>query len=133
MTIETQETVEGLAPIVGSAISAAATGSKIIYLSGQVGTLADGTMAGETLAAQTAQAFRNIVLALAANGATTADVAKITFYVVDWSPEKLGGLFEGSIEALGDDLAVTATTLVGVSALFEPDWLIEIDVTAVIS
>jgi enamine deaminase RidA (YjgF/YER057c/UK114 family) len=132
MTIEVQETIEGLAPIVGSAISAAATGSKIIYLSGQVGALADGTMAGDTLAAQTAQAFRNITVALAANGATPADVAKITFYIVDWNAEKLGGLMEGAIEGLGDDLAVTATTLVGVSALFEPEWLIEIDVTAVI-
>jgi enamine deaminase RidA (YjgF/YER057c/UK114 family) len=132
MTIEVQETVEGLAPIVGSAISAAATGSKIVYLSGQVGTLADGSLAGETLKEQTAQAFRNITVALAANGATPADVAKITFYVVDWDMEKLGGLMEGAIEGLGDDLSVTATTLVGVKALFEPGWLIEIDVTAVV-
>jgi len=132
MTIETKETIEGLAPIVGSAMCATATGSKTIYLSGQVGTKADGAMSGDTLAAQTEQAFRNIVTALAANGATVADVAKITFYVVDWSPEKLDGLFEGAIAALGEGLAVTATTLVGVQALFEPEWLIEIDVTAVV-
>jgi enamine deaminase RidA (YjgF/YER057c/UK114 family) len=132
MTIEIKETVPGLAPIVGSAITATATGSKIIYLSGQVGALEDGTMAGDTLKEQTAQAFRNITTALAANGATPADVAKITFYVVDWNMEKLGGLMEGAIEGLGEDLAVTATTLIGVSALFEPHWLIEIDATAVI-
>ncbi len=132
MTIEVQETVAGLAPIVGSAISTVATGSKIVYLSGQVGTLEDGSLAGETLKEQTAQAFRNITVALAANGATPADVAKITFYVVDWDMEKLGGLMEGAIEGLGDDLSVTATTLVGVKALFEPGWLIEIDVTAVV-
>jgi enamine deaminase RidA (YjgF/YER057c/UK114 family) len=132
MTIEAKETVPGLAPIVGSAISATATGSKIIYLSGQVGTLEDGSMAGSTLKDQTAQAFRNIKVALEANGATTADVAKITFYIVNWRPEMLGELFEGSIEALGEELAVTATTLVSVAGLFEPEWLIEIDVTAVI-
>jgi enamine deaminase RidA (YjgF/YER057c/UK114 family) len=132
MSIETQETVEGLAPIVASAISASATGSRIIYLSGQVGTRADGTLAGDTLAAQTEQAFRNIVTALAANGATMADVAKIVFYVVDWGPEKLDGLFQGAIAALGENLTVTASTLVGVQALFEPEWLIEIDVTAVV-
>ncbi|HEY3722614.1 MAG TPA: RidA family protein [Acidimicrobiia bacterium] len=132
MTIELQETVAGLAPIVGSAISAAATGSKIVYLSGQVGTLEDGSPAGETLEAQTAQAFRNIQVALAANGATTSDIAKVTFYIVDWDMEKLGGLMAGAIEGLGDDLTVTATTLVGVQTLFEPGWLIEIDVTAVV-
>jgi enamine deaminase RidA (YjgF/YER057c/UK114 family) len=132
MSIEVQETVAGLAPIVGSAISTRATGSKIIYLSGQVGTLEDGTIAGATLSEQTAQAFRNIKVALAANGAAVADIAKITFYVVDWDMEKLGGLMEGAVAALGDELSVTATTLVGVKSLFEPNWLIEIDVTAVI-
>ena len=39
---------------------------------------------------------------------------------------------EAAIEVFGDEFPVTATTLVGVAALFEPDWLIEIDVTAVI-
>ena len=46
--------------------------------------------------------------------------------------EKLGPLMESAIEVFGDELPVTATTLVGVAALFEPDYLIEIDVTAVI-
>ncbi len=57
---------------------------------------------------------------------------KIVFYIVDWDMEKLGGLMEGAIEGLGEELSVTATTLVGVKALFEPNWLIEIDATAVI-
>jgi enamine deaminase RidA (YjgF/YER057c/UK114 family) len=132
MTVEVQETVEGLAPIVGSAISASGTGSRTIYLSGQVGNRADGTMVGSTLKEQTAQAFRNIGVALAANGAGFADVVKVNFYIVDWKPEKLGELMEGAIEGLGDDMSATASTLVGVQALFEPEWLIEIDVTAVV-
>lgn len=40
MAIEPTETIPGLAPIVGSA-----TGSKIAYLSGQVGTLEGGVSA----------------------------------------------------------------------------------------
>ena len=76
--------------------------------------------------------MRNIKTALAANGASLADVSKIVFYIVDWNMEKLGPLMEGAIEALGEDLSVSATTLVGVAALFEPQWLIEIDVTAVL-
>ena len=47
--------------------------------------------------------------------------------------EKLGPLMEAAIEVLGDDFPVTATTLIGVAALFEPDYLIEIDVTAVVT
>ena len=39
------------------------------------------------LAAQTTQAMRNVGLALAAAGASYADVVKITTFVVDYSPE----------------------------------------------
>lgn len=132
MGIERKLEIDGLAPIVGSALSADARGSRTIYLSGQVGTLPDGTMAGDDLKSQAAQAFRNIIVALDANDATTTDIAKIVFYIVDWTPEKLGPLFEAAIEVFGDDMVVTASTLVGVAGLFEPEWLIEIDATAVV-
>jgi enamine deaminase RidA (YjgF/YER057c/UK114 family) len=133
MSIEAKETIEGLAPIPGSAISTIATGSKILYLSGQTGQVADGSVAGADFKSQASQAMRNIKTALAANGASLADVAKIVFYVVDWNMEKLGPLMESAIEVFGEEFPVTATTLIGVAALFEPDYLIEIDVTAVIS
>jgi enamine deaminase RidA (YjgF/YER057c/UK114 family) len=132
MGIERMDTIDGLAPIVGSAMSASATGSRTIYLSGQVGTLPDGSVAGDDLKSQAAQAFRNVIVALDANDATTTDIAKIVFYIVDWKPEKLGPLFEAAIEVFGDDMVVTASTLVGVAGLFEPEWLIEIDATAVV-
>jgi enamine deaminase RidA (YjgF/YER057c/UK114 family) len=132
MSIEAKETVAGLAPIPGSAISTIATGTKMLYLSGQTGQVADGSVAGADFKSQASQALRNIKTALAANGATLADVAKIVFYVVDWNMEKLGPLMESAIEVFGDEFPVTATTLIGVAALFEPDYLIEVDVTAVI-
>jgi enamine deaminase RidA (YjgF/YER057c/UK114 family) len=132
MTIEAKETVEGLAPIPGSAITTLATGSKMLFLSGQTGQLADGSVAGPDFKSQTSQALRNIKTALAANGAGLADVAKIVFYIVDWNMEKLGPLMESAIEVFGEDFPITATTLIGVAALFEPEYLIEIDVTAVI-
>jgi enamine deaminase RidA (YjgF/YER057c/UK114 family) len=40
---------------------------------------------------------------------------------------------ESAIEVFGDELPLTATTLIGVAALFEPEYLIEIDVTAVLA
>ncbi len=132
MTIEAKETVEGLAPIPGSAITTLATGAKVLFLSGQTGQVADGSVAGADFKSQASQAMRNIKTALAANGASLADVAKIVFYVVDWNMEKLGPLMESAIEVFGEELPATATTLIGVAALFEPDYLIEIDVTAVV-
>jgi enamine deaminase RidA (YjgF/YER057c/UK114 family) len=132
MTIKATETIEGLAPIPGSAITTLATGAKMLFLSGQTGQVADGSVAGPDFKSQTSQAMRNIKTALAANGASLADVAKIVFYIVDWNMEKLGPLMESAIEVFGDEFPVTATTLIGVAALFEPEYLIEIDVTAVI-
>jgi enamine deaminase RidA (YjgF/YER057c/UK114 family) len=132
MTIAAKETVDGLAPIPGSAISTVATGSKILFLSGQTGQVADGGIAGPDFTSQASQALKNVKTALAANGAGLADVAKIVFYIVDWNMEKLGPLMEAAIEVFGEEFPVTATTLIGVAALFEPEYLIEVDVTAVI-
>jgi enamine deaminase RidA (YjgF/YER057c/UK114 family) len=133
MTIEAKETIEGLAPIPGSAISTLASGSRILFLSGQTGQVADGSVAGPDFKSQATQSLTNIKTALAANGAGLADVAKIVFYIVDWNMEKLGPLMEAAIEVFGDEFPVTATTLIGVAALFEPEYLIEVDVTAVLS
>src|SRR6476659_3928906 len=132
MTIEAKETIDGLAPIPGSAITTLATGSKMLFLSGLTGQVADGSVAGADFKSQASQALRNIKTALAANGAGLADVGKIVFYIVDWNQEKLGPLMESAIEVFGEEFPVTATTLIGVAALFEPEYLIEVDVTAVI-
>jgi enamine deaminase RidA (YjgF/YER057c/UK114 family) len=113
---------------------AVATGSRLVFLAGQVARTADGTPVGSgDLAAQAAQAMRNVGTALQAAGATSADVAKLTVYVVDWSPEKMAALGEGlgrASEELGID-SVRPVTLIGVAALAEPDLLIEIEAVAV--
>jgi len=114
---------------------AVASGSRTIYVAGQVAQDADGNVVGAgDLAAQTAQAFRNVATALAGAGATFADVARTTFYVADWSPEKIGPLFEG-FGRVAAELGIAQpgpTTLIGVAALAAPDLLIEVEVTAVV-
>lgn len=63
-----------------------ATGSKLVFLAGQVARDADGRHVGEgDLAAQVEQSYLNIGTALAAVGASFDDVAKLTVHVVDWS------------------------------------------------
>lgn len=114
---------------------AVATGSRTVYLAGQVARTAAGEPVGAgDLAAQVEQAFVNVATALAAAGASFADVAKMTIYVVDWTADKLAGLGEGAGRAsarLGVDLT-KPVTLIGVAALGEPDLLVEIDATAVL-
>ena len=114
---------------------AVATGTRTAYLSGQVARDADGSPVGDgDLAAQVEQALRNINTAVEAIGGTFADVAKLNVYVVDLTPEKLDAFGEGAIRAamdLGVD-PIKAVTLLGVSALAEPDLLVEIEAVAVL-
>ncbi|MGW1991922.1 RidA family protein [Embleya sp. NPDC001921] len=112
-----------------------ATGSKLVFLAGQVARDADGRPVGQgDFAAQVEQCYLNIGTALAAVGGSFDDVAKLTVYVVDWSPEKMPLLGEGVGRAaakLGID-PVKPITLLGVAALGEPDLLVEVEATAVI-
>lgn len=111
-----------------------ATGSKLVFLAGQVARDAAGRRVGEgDLAAQVEQAYLNIGTALAEVGGSFDDVAKLTIYVVDWTPDKMPLLGEGVARAaakLGVD-PVKPITLLGVAALGEPDLLVEVEATAV--
>jgi enamine deaminase RidA (YjgF/YER057c/UK114 family) len=112
-----------------------ATGARTVYLSGQVARDADGGPVGAgDLAAQVEQAYANVATALAAVGGSFADVAKLTVYVVDWTPDKMAALGEGvgrAAQRLGID-PVRPITLIGVAALGEPDLLAEVEATAVL-
>jgi enamine deaminase RidA (YjgF/YER057c/UK114 family) len=112
-----------------------ATGSKLVFLAGQVARDADGRRVGEgDFAAQVEQCYLNIGTALAEIGGSFDDVAKLTIYVVDWTPDKMPLLGEGVARAaakLGVD-PVKPITLLGVAALGEPDLLVEVEATAII-
>ena len=110
----------------------AATGTRMIYTAGQVSIDERGALVGRgDLAEQTTQVMRNVGLALAAAGATFRDVVKITTYVVDYRPEQRAiiGKARSPFFAGGPP---PASTLVGVSALAAPDWLVEIEAIAVV-
>ncbi|MFE1309453.1 RidA family protein [Streptomyces sp. NPDC058755] len=112
-----------------------ATGSKLLFIAGQVAWDADGVTVGEgDLAAQVEQCYLNIGTALAEVGASLDDLAKLTVYVVDWTPDKMPLLMEGITRAVAK-LGVTPAppaTLLGVAALDVPEHLVEIEATAVI-
>ncbi|MBJ8339285.1 RidA family protein [Antrihabitans sp. YC3-6] len=112
-----------------------ATGTKFVFLAGQVARDADGNQVGAgDLAAQVEQSYLNIATALAEVGGSFDDVAKLTVYVVDWSDEKFPLLGEGVARAaakLGVN-PVKPITLIPVASLTEPDLLVEVDATAVL-
>ena len=112
-----------------------ASGGRTVYVSGQVARAADGTqVAPGDLAGQVEQAYTNVLAALAGAGATYDDVAKVTVYVVDLSPDSLGPFIDGAMRvasAHGID-PTKPMTMVGVASLAEPDLLVEIEVVAVL-
>ncbi len=114
---------------------AIATGSKLVFMAGQVAWDADGNLVGKgDLAAQVEQCYLNVAAAVGGAGGTLDDVAKLTTYIVGWTPDKMPLVQEGRARACAK-LGVTLLapgTLVGVAALFTPEHLVEIEAIAVI-
>ncbi|HXV35231.1 MAG TPA: RidA family protein [Gaiellaceae bacterium] len=109
----------------------AASGSRLVFVAGQVADDAEGNLVGrDDPAAQARQAFANVGRALAAAGAGPEDVARITIYVVHHRPEWLPVISEARAAVFGDHLP--ADTLVGVETLAEPGYLIEVEAIAVV-
>jgi enamine deaminase RidA (YjgF/YER057c/UK114 family) len=109
-----------------------ATGGKTIYVSGQVSVNEKAEVVGKgDFRAQVEHTFENLKAALAAAGATFKDVVKVTYFVVDLKPELVPHVREVRRKYL-DPHNPPASTLVGVAALVVPDWLIEIEVIAVV-
>ena len=122
----------GLPTIAGACNLTVATGNRIIHISGQTGLDADGNLAGTTHLEQSKRALTNLRLAVESTGASLADVAKLNIYVVDYTPDALDALVTAAIEVYGEDFPITASTLIGVAALFQPGLLIEIDAVVVV-
>ncbi|MEE1759248.1 MULTISPECIES: RidA family protein [unclassified Streptomyces] len=114
---------------------AIASGTRTVFVAGQVAWDADGVTVGEgDLAAQVERCYLNVGTALAGAGGSFDDVAKLTVYVVDWTPDKMPLLLDG-ISRAAAKLGVTAAppaTLIGVAALDVPEHLVEIEATAVL-
>ena len=102
---------------------------ELVFISGQVGTEDDGTIAGEDFGTQAHQVFRNLARALEAGGSDLAHVFKVTIYVTD-----VAATFD-TIVALRRRYFTEpfpADTLVEVSALARPSLLIEIEAIATV-
>lgn len=109
------------------------SGGRTLYLSGQVAWNGAGQLVGaDDLVAQTRQSLENLRVVLAEVGGTPADIVRLRTYVVNHSPDKLGPVC-GEIAAFYGDILPAANTFIGVQALALPDFLIEIEATAVLA
>lgn len=115
---------------------AVGTGTRQVHVSGQVARTADATpVAPGDLAGQVAHVLRATATGLAGAGASYDDVVRLTFYVTDWAPEKIGDVMAGVEEVaaeVGLPTPMPPASLIGVASLFEPDVLVELEATAVL-
>ena len=109
------------------------TGGKTIHVSGQVSVNEKAEVIGKgDMRVQVERVFENLKACLAAAGATFDDVVKITYFVVDLKAEHVAHIREVRKKHLSATNP-PASSLVGVAALVVPDWMIEIELTAVVS
>lgn len=104
---------------------------RTVYVGGQNAVTAAGAIAGAgDVEEQAAQAARNLVVALAAAGATIDHVVKWTVALVEG--RLLGAALQGFRRVLGAPRHAPALSVFFVSALARPEFLIEVEAVAVV-
>ena len=108
-----------------------ATGSKLVFISGQEPEDIHGNLVGRgDLAAQARQVYANLGRALAAAGAGPQHVTRITVYLVNYKRDEHLPVIEEARKALFG-AHKPADVVLGVERL-SPGYLIEVDAIAVI-
>lgn len=107
-----------------------AKGGRLIFVSGQVAEDRGELVGPGDMALQARQAFANLGLALATAGARPDQVTKLGIFVAGFRREHLDMIEQGRVALFGAHKP--ADTLVGVATLTRPEYLIEVDATAVI-
>jgi enamine deaminase RidA (YjgF/YER057c/UK114 family) len=102
---------------------------RVLYVSGQTSNDAQGApLHPGDIVAQTRQAWANLVEVLAAAGMTPANIVRLNFYTTD-----VDAFMRSAAELVplwADAGCKPVSTLLGVTRLFEPSIMIEIEATA---
>jgi enamine deaminase RidA (YjgF/YER057c/UK114 family) len=103
----------------------------VVYLRGQIGQDLDTreSVGIGDVTAQTEKAMANIAMLLEEAGSSLADIVKVTVYIID--PRYREDVYRTMGKWLKGVFPVS--TGIVVQALARPEWLVEIDATAVIS
>jgi enamine deaminase RidA (YjgF/YER057c/UK114 family) len=104
---------------------------RIMFISGQTALDQDGNLVGKNdFGAQAAQVFRNLGAALRARGCDAANLVKLTVFLTDMG--HLGAYRDARNRFFASVTppAAPAVTLVEVSKLYAPDFMIEIEAIA---
>jgi 2-iminobutanoate/2-iminopropanoate deaminase len=100
-------------------------GTKMLYLSGQVGMRPDGSIP-ESMAEQADQVFANVVALLRGHGLDPSDIVKMTTFMV--AGQSVADMRKARVKHLGDHKPTS--TAVFISQLVDPRLLIEVEAIA---
>ena len=122
-----------LPPPAGNSHVAKVSGGTLVYIAGQVSSDASGKLVGEgDFETQVEQVFKNLNLAVEAAGATMADIVKMNTYLVAEVSQDDVAKLRAIRERHLNTATPPASTLVVVSRLARPGWLVEIEAVAAI-
>jgi len=116
----------------GFSHAVAATG-RMVFLAGQIGMDRDGEVAGGGIVPQFEQALGNLLTALAAAGGQPADLVSLTIYLTDVGDYQAHGKDIGAVWRRLAGPGYPAMAGVGVTRLWLPEALVEIQGIAVVS
>jgi enamine deaminase RidA (YjgF/YER057c/UK114 family) len=102
------------------------SGAEWLYTAGQTGRDVDGRI-GEGIEEQSDLAMRNLYNIVEEAGMTSDDVIKMTIFYLD--PAHLSVIVAARNRYFGDDFR-PASTAVGIAALANPDYLVEVELVA---
>ena len=117
----------------GFSHAVSATAGRLVFLAGQIGMGPDRKVVGGGVVPQFEQALGNVLTALAAAGGQPADLVSLTIYLIDVEDYQAHGK---EISAVWRRLAGTgypAMAGVGVTRLWDPEALVEIQGIAAVS
>ena len=107
--------------------------NRIIFIAGQTALDRDGNLIGKNdFSTQATQVFRNLAIALQASGCTAANLVKLTVFLTDMGNLGLYREARNRFFASVTPPAAPAVTLVEVSKLYGPDFMIEIEAIAAV-
>jgi enamine deaminase RidA (YjgF/YER057c/UK114 family) len=106
---------------------------RLVFLAGQTGMAADGTIVAGGLVAQFEQALGNLLAALEAAGGTASDLAKVTIYIVDVPAYRAAARQIGAVWRKLAGREYPAAAGIGVARLWDDEALVEIEGIAVIA
>ena len=116
-------------PVAEYAQGVEVTGGRTLYVAGQIAIDAEGKLVGEgDIRAQARQVFANIQAIIDEAGGEMSDIVRLVTFLTDIDD------YAGFVEVRSEFLRppFPAATLVAVSSLVRPEWLVEVEATAVL-